>query len=190
MDSSCWLPINALWRGISSLCFEWGDSSEIPLAMPSNQGRDTTHLGEGFHHLDLGESPGATRVVEWGTGMGRVVLHGGYLGGMFSRVSKGAFSRRRWKGVISSLWASGELACRPVPQAVRKERWSFPSTSMASISRHCMPSACDSQMEQACLALQDSAFLIVIEQPSPLQWWRHNWLLPPWYKWHAELLLY
>ena len=39
-----------------------------------------------------------------------------------------------------------------------------PSSSMASVSRHCIPSACDCWMEWACLAPWDSTFLIAIEQ--------------------------
>ena len=71
----------------------------------------------------------------------------------------------RWKEVISTPQASGGLACRDCSTGGEEgEVQSFPSSSMASISRHCMPSACDSWMEWACLAPWDSAFLIAIEQ--------------------------
>ena len=83
---------------------------------------------------------------------------------MFSRVDKGTFPKRRWKGVTKTLWSLEWLAQRAVPQVARKEKPSFPSSPMASVSRHCMPLACDCWMEQACLVLQDSTFLIAVEQ--------------------------
>ena len=74
------------------------------------------------------------------------------------------FHRSRWKGVTRTPQSLGWLAQRAAPQLVRRERQSFSSSPMASISRCYMPSACDCQMEQACFVPQDSAFLIAIEQ--------------------------
>ena len=71
---------------------------------------------------------------------------------MFSRVDKGLFPKRRWKGVTKTPQSLGWLAQRAAPQVVRMERQSFPFSPMASVSRHCMPLACNCWMEQACLA--------------------------------------
>ena len=83
---------------------------------------------------------------------------------MFRRVAKGMFPMSKGRGPISTPWASRGQACSAVPQVARKERQSLPSSSMASISRCCIPSACDCWMEWACSAQQDPAFLISVVQ--------------------------
>ena len=78
--------------------------------------------------------------------------------GMFSRVDIGAFPISRWKGVTIMPWALGGLAQRAVPQVARKARWSFPSSSMASASRHWMSLVWDCWVSRV---------------------WKHCWILPP-----------
>ena len=58
----------------------------------------------------------------------------------------------------------GGLALRAAMQAVREARWSFPSSSMASTSRHQMSLAWDCWIEQALEMLLDSASLMAVEQ--------------------------
>ena len=70
----------------------------------------------------------------------------------------------------------GGLACRAVLQLARKERWSFPSPSVASITRCCMPSACNCWIEQACLVSWYSAFLIAVEQQFSTSAMMEAWL--------------
>ena len=68
------------------------------------------------------------------------------------------------KGGHQNPTGFGGLAHRAAQQVARKERQSFSSSPMASVSRCCMPSAFDCWMEWACLAMWDSAFLIATEQ--------------------------
>ena len=86
------------------------------------------------------------------------------FGGILSRVDIGAFPSSRWKEVIIMPWASGGLALRAVPQVVRKARQSFPSSPMASASRHWMSLAWHCWIEQALEAMLDSASLMAVEQ--------------------------
>ena len=60
--------------------------------------------------------------------------------------------------------ALGELALRAAPQVVRKARQSFPSSSMASASRHWMSLSWACWVDWALEALLDSASLMVVEQ--------------------------
>ena len=59
-------------------------------------------------------------------------------GGMARRVGKDMFPITNWRGHINTHWASGVLACKPFPQAARKNWQLFSSSSMASLSKCCM----------------------------------------------------
>ena len=85
-------------------------------------------------------------------------------GGMLNGVGIGAFPSNRWYGVIIMPWPLGGLALRAAPQTVRKVGWSFPSSSIAYASRHCMSLAWDYRAKQALEVLLDSASLMVEEQ--------------------------
>ena len=84
-------------------------------------------------------------------------------GGMLNRVDIGAFPSNRWYGVTIMPQPLGGLALRAAPQVVRKARQSFPSSSIASASRHWMSLTWDCLVEQALEAQLDSASLVVVE---------------------------
>ena len=85
-------------------------------------------------------------------------------GGMLNRVDIGAYPSNRWYGVIMMPQPLGGLALRAALQAVRKVRWSFPSSSMAFTSRCWMSLVWDCWVEPALEAPLDSASLMVVEQ--------------------------
>ena len=123
----------------------------------------STWLGKWCCCLDWGQGPMAAGAVEGGVYGADSQSGGDTPWGMLNRVDVGAFASNRWYGVTIMPWPSGGLALRAAPQAVGKVRWSFPSSSMASASRHWMSLAWDCWVEWA-LEVLDSASLVVVEQ--------------------------
>ena len=95
-----------------------------------------------------------------GNHKGRFFPGEGHLRGGVQKSGQGHVPMSNWRGPISTPQASGGQACSAIPQAARKERQSLPSSSMASVSRCCISSACKCWMEWTCSIQWDSAFLI------------------------------
>ena len=123
-----------------------------------------TWSGKWCHCLDQGKGPVAAGAVEGGVYRADSHSGEGTPGGMLNRVDIGAFPSNRWYGVTIMPWPSGGLALRAVPQAVRKARWFFPSSSIASNSRCWISLASNCWVEWALEAPLDSASLMVVEQ--------------------------
>ena len=91
---------------------------------------------------------------------GQVPLWQWMTGGMAKRAAKDMFPVNSCRGHMSTPHASGGQTCRAALQAIRKDWWSLPSSSIASLSISCIHSPCDCCRMQACSAQVVSASLI------------------------------